>query len=123
MSKVVFVDPVEERCVGLRSLLEHYGFGVECYATAEPFLKDLADGQTPSCLVVSLELAGMDGLELQEELLSTGREIPVVFLAEDAEVRHFRRAVENGAVGWFEGDFCDQAFFSRVREAVYGSAI
>ena len=120
MSKVVLVDPVCERCVGLRSLLEYHGFEVECHETAEEFLQDLADGRIPDCLVVSLELFGMDGLELQEELLSIGHEIPVVFMAKDAGIQDFRRAVENGAIGWYEDDFSVRALLLRVQEATTG---
>ena len=66
---------------------------VECYGSAEDFLQRI-DASRPGCLVLDMVLPGMDGLELQERLITHGCSRPVVFLASIADVPQAVRAMK-----------------------------
>jgi two-component system, LuxR family, response regulator FixJ len=121
--KVFVVDDDEFRVDGLTSTLQAYGIRCAAFRTAEEFLAEYSDapGQR-RCLVVNADLPFMSGLELQRQLRERGVIIPVVFVAEGATAATFTEAVQNGAIGFFEGSFDDGALMMRVRESLEGSS-
>jgi FixJ family two-component response regulator len=64
---------------GLSSLIRSVGFRVETFASAQEFLARRRT-ETPSCLVLDLQLPGLSGLDLQKRMAEVGLEIPIVFL-------------------------------------------
>lgn len=65
------VDDEERMRESLAFMLKHEGFECCVYPTAESFLK----GDTPSrpgCLLLDVQMDGMTGLELQEEMIRRG---------------------------------------------------
>ena len=74
------VDDEERMRESLAFMLKHEGFECCVYPTAESFLK----GDTPSrpgCLLLDVQMDGMTGLELQEEMIRRGITLPIVFLS------------------------------------------
>jgi FixJ family two-component response regulator len=66
-------------------LLRACGFATRTFASGGDFLASLPSGM-PDCLIVDLEMPGMDGLELQRELLRRGvRMRTVVITGSDSE--------------------------------------
>ena len=64
------VDDEERMRESLAFMLKHEGFECCVYPTAESFLK----GDTPSrpgCLLLDVQMDGMTGLELQEEMIGS----------------------------------------------------
>ena len=55
------------------------GFDVREYSSAEDFLH-FDDVSRAGCIVLDIRMPGMNGLELQSELLRTGRSLPILFL-------------------------------------------
>jgi len=76
---VAVVDDDESVGRSLARFLKASGFRSTIYPSAETFL---ADAQHPwfDCLIVDLQLVGMSGTELQERLMSTGVNTPVIFV-------------------------------------------
>ena len=64
------------------------GFEVEAFASAEALL---ARGipERGACLVLDVDLPGIDGIELKRSMLAAGRDLPTVFITAlpSAEVR------------------------------------
>ena len=63
----------------LQELLESYGYKTQTFDSADAFLSDPLSDE-PGCIVLDLQMPGMSGLELQQELASRGYSIPIVFL-------------------------------------------
>jgi FixJ family two-component response regulator len=63
----------------LKRLLNAYGFTTEGYASAEAFLDAGAAGRT-DCLVLDINLSGMSGIELRQQLTASGSALPVIFI-------------------------------------------
>jgi RNA polymerase sigma factor (sigma-70 family) len=88
----------------LEWLMKRHGRAVECFPDARSFLKAYAPGAA-GCLVLDLNLPGMNGLDLQQYLKSQGVGLPVIFLSGRADIPHAVRAVREGAVDFVEKPF------------------
>ncbi len=65
---VFVVDDDESVRKSLVRLLKSMGYPARPYASAREFLDDWRDDPAPGCLVLDIELPGLNGLELQEQL-------------------------------------------------------
>nr|WP_198031181.1 response regulator [Bradyrhizobium sp. th.b2] len=63
----------------LSRLLRSRSFHVHTYGSGQEFLASLANG-LPGCLIVDFQMPEMNGLELQQHLLSNGIKIPTIFI-------------------------------------------
>lgn len=82
-------------------LIKGLGCAVERFSSAEEFILSPKIACT-SCLVVNVQLPGMNGLQLQSHLVSAGRHIPIVFIVASATAEAIARARELGAVNILE---------------------
>lgn len=76
------------------------GFDCRTYESSETFLSALPD--RPCCLILDLNMAGMNGLALQETLSTTHASVEVIFLTAFADVDVMRRAFLNQAIDFLE---------------------
>ncbi|MDE1545521.1 response regulator [Dechloromonas agitata] len=76
---------------------EANGFTVFEFESAEAFLEN-RDRIQAGCLVLELNLPGMNGLELQSHLNQLQIPLPLIFVASSADVASAVRAIQNGAV-------------------------
>lgn len=74
------VDDDEAVRSSLRLLMRSWGMRARAFGSAEEFLQALP-GETPDCLVLDLNMPGMDGAELQETLAARASTIPVVAIS------------------------------------------
>jgi FixJ family two-component response regulator len=84
----------------LARLIRSVGFAVQVFGSAEEFL-DAGKRAEPDCLILDIRMPGMNGLELQRELLASERDVPVIFITahgSDEDVR--ARALGAGAVDY-----------------------
>jgi FixJ family two-component response regulator len=98
-------------------LIESFGFRAAAFESAENFLKSGQLHET-SCLIVDVQMPGMNGLELQSELAAAGYDIPIVFVtAYDNKVSH-QQAMQAGAVAFLAKPFGDEQLLQTVRLAL-----
>ena len=64
---------------GMRELVESLGYNVATFKSAEYFLQSGAVAQT-TCLITDLQMPGLSGLELQQELQARGYHTPVILV-------------------------------------------
>ncbi len=76
------------------------GYDCRMYESSEAFLS--ASPEKPCCLVLDLNMSGMDGLTLQEKLASMRNPVEVIFLTAFADVDVMRRAFLNQAIDFLE---------------------
>ena len=77
------------------------GFDVREYSSAEDFLH-FDDVSRAGCIVLDIRMPGMNGLELQSELLRTGRSLPILFLTGHGDVAMAVDALKRGAADFIE---------------------
>jgi FixJ family two-component response regulator len=76
---ISLVDDDESVRESLPVLLRELGFDVHAFESAEAFLTSAVLERT-QCLILDIAMPGMSGLQLQEELESRSRKIPVIFI-------------------------------------------
>lgn len=98
-------------------LLSSAGLTVETFASADEFRRDI-DPRRPGCLILDVRLPGSSGLELQDQLVENGYDLPVIFVTGHADVALAVRAMRAGALQVFTKPFDDQALLDAVHEAL-----
>jgi FixJ family two-component response regulator len=115
---VVYV--VDDDCSFLRSmdrLLRAAGYSAQTFASAEEFLAtDRPDAV--GCLLLDLRMPGVNGLELQDRLASSGNSLTVVFLSGQPEFHAGVRALKAGAVDFLEKPFTESELLAAVANAL-----
>ena len=98
-------------------LLEASGFKVETSDSARAFLeRDLVDAS--GCLVLDVQMEGLSGLDLQQELTTANVHLPIIFITGHGDVPMSVQAMKAGAVEFLTKPFREQELLSAVRQAV-----
>jgi FixJ family two-component response regulator len=98
-------------------LIESFGFRAAAFESAESFLKSVQLHDT-SCLLVDVQMPGMNGLQLQSELAAAGFGIPIVFITAYDNKDARRQAMQAGAVAFLGKPFNDEELLQAVRLAL-----
>jgi FixJ family two-component response regulator len=115
---VVFVvDDDASICRSLALLIQSAGWHVETFACAHQFLASPWP-LSPSCLVLDVQLPGLNGLELQQRLSVDRKETPIVFITGHGDVPTTVRAMKGGAVDVLTKPFCDTALLNAISDAI-----
>jgi len=114
---IAIVDDDPSVREGLGSLLRSAGLHVETFASAQEFLAHPAS-QTPSCLVLDLQLPGLSGLDLQKRMAEIGLGIPIVFLTGHGNIPASVQAMKAGAVEFLTKPFDDEQLLRAIHEAI-----
>lgn len=77
-------------------LFRSAGYGVRTFETAEEFLAT-SNGDGPACLLLDLRMPGMNGADLQQELLRRGADLPIIILTGCGDVPSAVQAMKRGA--------------------------
>ena len=111
------VDDDDDVRVSITELLRSVGLRAEAFATAREFLdRERKDG--PSCLVLDLQIPGMDGLDVQRALTRSGESMPIIFLTAHGDIRSTVKAMKSGAVEFLTKPFDDKQLLDVIREAL-----
>jgi FixJ family two-component response regulator len=98
-------------------LIESFGFRAASFESAESFLKSVELHDT-SCLLVDVQMPGMNGLQLQSELAAAGCGVPIIFITayDNEDIR--RQAMQAGAAAFLGKPFGDEQLFQTIRSAL-----
>lgn len=116
---VCVVDDNESVRESLPDLLQHVGFAVQAFPSAEAFLASHALNET-NCLVLDVGLPGMSGPDLQLELSRRALEIPIVFITAQGDKSLGPQLVRRGAAACLFKPFSDTALLDAVNAAIDG---
>jgi FixJ family two-component response regulator len=93
---VYVVDDDRSSRQSLEFLLKASGFRVQAFTSAQEFLT-FSRPESPGCLVLDVRMPGLTGLDLQEELLKIGFDLPIIFMTGFGDVPMSVRAMKAGA--------------------------
>jgi len=102
-------------------LLESEEYSVEQFAGAREFLVR-APHTGPSCVILDLNMPGLNGLELQEALVGRGRAEQVIFITGGASVPTCLQAMKAGAVDYLSKPFRDEELLYALEQALKRSS-
>jgi len=72
----------------------------------------------PDCLILDVQMAGMNGLDVQKSLTQRGNRLPVVFITAHDEVGVREKALQAGAIAFLRKPFNDELFIKTVNQAL-----
>jgi FixJ family two-component response regulator len=121
-NSLVFVidDDVSVR-KGLARLLRSVGYKSEIFESASDFLARLPHGG-PSCVIVDVQMPGLNGIELQEDLIRRHREEQLVFITGHGDIPMCAQAMKAGTVDFLRKPFRDDKLLQCIQNALIRSA-
>ncbi len=104
----------------VRKLLEMslgvHGFSVQAFSSAEAFL-DSDWVNLAGCILLDVEMPGMNGLQLQQLLREHDVSIPIIFVTGHADVPRSVEALKAGAFDFLEKPFSQEALVASIEQA------
>ena len=111
---VAVIDDDESVREALPPLLQELGYAAKAFSSAEEFLSS-AWVDKIKCLILDIGMPRMSGPQLQRELVTRGRKIPIVFITAHESMRP--RVLEQGAVECLIKPFSDEALLKALNTA------
>jgi len=94
--RVSIVDDDEAIRDAIDSLFRSAGLPLTAFGSAEEFLRS-PQVRTTRCLILDIRMAGMDGLELQQQLMADGHDMSIIFLTAHGDDEACAQALAAGA--------------------------
>ena len=101
----------------LSFLLRSARLKVQTFCSAQEFLAR-PPRESVGCLVLDVQLPGISGLDLQQELAGRDAQIPIIFITGYGDIPMSVRAMKAGAFEFLAKPFRDEDLLSAVRSAV-----
>ena len=117
-SYIAVIEDDEALRRSLARLLRAAGYQPITYQSAEAFLND-AKHPVFDCLVVDIQLDGMSGIELSEQLAVSGSMTPLIFFTahEDSEV--LSQTIRTPFAGFIGKNEKSAAVFAAIDKAIH----
>lgn len=98
-------------------LLESAELQSETFGSAEAFLEAF-DPRSHGCLLLDVRLPGMDGLELQRQMVERKWRIPVIIISAHGDISMAVTAMRAGAFDFVEKPYDDRELLERIQKAI-----
>jgi FixJ family two-component response regulator len=108
-------DVLVRQAVG--DCMESAGYAVESFSSAEQFLVSAA-AQKAACLILDIQLPGINGLELQDKLIGADSRVPIVFVTAQGTQANRDKAMRRGASGFLSKPFRREDLLKIVGKAI-----
>jgi FixJ family two-component response regulator len=102
---------------GLSGLIESVGLPVQAFASALEFLA-VNPVEAEGCLILDVEMPGMNGLDLQREMNGSGIFLPVIFLTGHGDIPMTVHAMKAGAVHFLTKPVREDELMNAIRQAL-----
>jgi FixJ family two-component response regulator len=100
----------------LEDCMESAGYRVEGFGSAEEFLA--SGSREAACLILDVQLPGINGLELQDKLGGADNPVPIVFVSAQGTGASRERAIRQGAAGFLGKPFRREDLLNIIGAAI-----
>src|SRR5271157_1158701 len=114
---VYVVDDDPSAREGVARLIRSAGLMTKTFGSGEEFLAAQRP-KIPSCLVLDVNLPGVNGLDLQQELEKSGSQVPIVFLTGHGDIPMAVRAVRAGAANFLTKPVDDEDLLNAITQSI-----
>ena len=118
---IAIVDDDESVCRALERLVRSLGMAAETYSSGAEFVEQLES--LPSfhvdCVILDVQMPGLNGVEVQAHLRRVHKDIPVVFITAHEDRFARERALAGGALAFLHKP-CNDALIIRTLDAALG---
>ncbi len=114
------MDDDESVCRAIKRLVRSLGMNADTFASGQELL-DLVEAMPsfhPDCVVLDMQMPGLNGLEVQERLAKSGSRLPIIFITAHDDAGMRERALAAGAVAFLRKPFNDALFIKTLRVAI-----
>ena len=101
----------------LERLLDTAGFRVVSYDSSSAFL-EAARGLLAGCVLLDIQMPGVDGLAVQARLNRLGVPLPVIVMTAHGDVARAVKAMKAGAVDFLQKPFDDETLLNGIEAAL-----
>ena len=115
--RISIVDDDASIREALKSLMRSVRYDVEAFASAEEFLASERLNDT-ACLILDVNLPGMNGFELQNHLNAQRPGIPIIFITAHADEVSRQRALKSGAIDFLGKPVRREPLFKAIQAAI-----
>jgi FixJ family two-component response regulator len=122
---IAIVDDDESVCRAVRRLVRSLPMDAQTFGSGQEFL-DLLEAMPsfqPDCLILDVQMPGMNGLEVQVRLAKSGHAIPMIFITAHDEIGVREKAPAMGAVAFLRKPFNDELLIKTLDEALKRGAL
>jgi len=116
-ASVFVVDDDPSIREALSSLIRSVKLRVETFSSAQEFLRHDRPN-TPACLILDIRLPGLDGLQLQQQLIRDGLHLPIIFITGHGDIPMSVRAMKAGAVEFLTKPFRERQLLRAIEQAI-----
>ena len=109
-------DPSVRRA--LARLIKSAGHQVQTFASEQEFLGTRAAGEEAACLVLDVRMPGLTGIELQRQLQTLNRNVPIVFMTGHGNIPMSVQAMKAGAVDFLPKPVKDTDLLRAIEQAL-----
>ena len=113
---VYVVDDDASAREGVTGLLRSAGLRAKTFASGEEFLA-APRPTTPSCVLLDLNLPGLSGLDVQQQLAKSAAPVPIIFLSGHGDIPTTVRAVKAGAVNFLTKPYDDEELLNAIQQS------
>ena len=117
ISNVFVVDDDAAVRNSLRMMLKVAGYNVAAFSSANEFLVS-CNPETKGCIILDINMPGMDGHHLQETLNQRRSGLQIIFLTGQGSIPQSVRAIKSGAIDFLTKPVDVTILLARVREGL-----
>jgi FixJ family two-component response regulator len=114
---ISIVDDDDALRNSLDDLIRSVGFRTKGFPSAEAFLSSNQARDT-ACLILDVRMSGMNGLDLQRQVVAAHWRIPIIFITSHADDDAYARALEAGAVAFLYKPFREEELLNAIDTAL-----
>ncbi len=117
---IAIVDDDESVCHAIKGLVRSLGMEADTFASGQEFIDfiEAMPSRRFNCVILDVQMPGLNGLDVQERLKRLGNRFPIIFLTAHDEVSVRERALAAGAVAFLRKPFAAELLIKTLRAAV-----
>ena len=115
--RISIVDDHESMREAIKTLMEFMGATVEGFSSAEGFLNS-GRADACDCLILDFNMPGINGLDLQRQLVADQSDVPIVFITGHFTEKRRSMAIEAGAIDFLAKPFSEEELLGAVNAAI-----
>ncbi|MGA2642344.1 MAG: response regulator [Spirochaetia bacterium] len=119
---VYIVDDEPLMLIGMSRLLRSTGRHVRAFDSPVDFLRE-ARGDMAGCLLLDVQMPGLNGLDLQQRLAEAGCFLPIIFLTGQGDIPMSVRAMKAGAEDFLIKPVQENDLFKAIERALERDAL
>ncbi len=114
---VLIVDDDEEVRTAIQELMHSVDIDASCFSST----REVLEAELPErsgCMIVDVRMPGSSGLDLQQQLASSGNNKPIIFLTGHGDIPMTVKAMKAGAVDFLTKPVRDQTLLDAVTAGI-----